>query len=83
MSTTNPSLDGLRIDRRSAASPPRGWWIVMLLIGAACLGGAFWWSRGSFAIAVKTEPARAMVSGGQKTLLNASGYVTARRAAIR
>ena len=75
------SLDDLRIDRRHFPQSSRAPWIVVLLLLAAVAGGAFWWTRGPSAIEVKTEAARAAVSGGQKTLLNASGYVTARRAA--
>ena len=75
------SLDDLRIDRRSGPQPSRAPWLVVLLLLAAIAGGAFWLKRGPSAIEVKTEPARALAVGGQKTLLNASGYVTARRAA--
>ena len=75
------SLDDLRIDRRPGPQPARSPWLVIFLLLTAVVGGAFWWSRGPSVLAVKTEPARAGLSGGQKTLLNASGYVTARRAA--
>ena len=75
------SLDDLRIDRRSGSPPSRAPWLVVLLLLAAIAGGAFWLKRGPSAIEVKTEVARAIVSGAGKTLLNASGYVTARRAA--
>ena len=75
------SLDDLRIDRRTGPQPSRAPWLVVLLLLAAIGGGAIWLERGPSAIEVKTEPARALAVGGQKTLLNASGYVTARRAA--
>ena len=78
------SLDDLRIDRRPGPHAAQRPWIIiisLLLLGAILIGGAFWWKHGSSAIQVKTEAARAVVSGGAKTLLNASGYVTARRAA--
>ncbi len=82
MSTSNASLDDLRIDRRSGASQSRRPWVLALLvIFSVIAGGVVWWKRGPAAIEVKTETARAAATGGQKTLLNASGYVTARRAA--
>lgn len=82
MSTRNASLDALRIDRGSGTRPSRGPWLLVLSLLVAGAGCAFWWTRGSAAIPVKTEAARVTTSsGGQKTLLNASGYVTARRAA--
>ena len=75
------SLDDLRIHRGSAPKPSRVSGLAILLALAVVAGGAFWWTRGPSAIEVKTDAARAAVSGGGKTLLNASGYVTARRAA--
>jgi RND family efflux transporter MFP subunit len=55
---------------------------VILLLALA--GGAFWWWRRPVVPEVKTAVARAQVArtaGENQTLLNASGYVTARRAA--
>jgi RND family efflux transporter MFP subunit len=80
--STRGALDSLKIDR-SAQRPRRGFpwgWVLLLL----ALGGGvlFWkWPRSP---EVKTAIAKAQVSrseGGSQTLLNASGYVTARRAA--
>lgn len=84
MAETRPNLDALRIDR--SAEPPRssrrsGWvWVLLLLLFA---GGAWWWKHREGTIAVTTITVRAETGqkGGRKTLLNGSGYVTARRAA--
>jgi HlyD family secretion protein len=84
MSASKPSLDDLRIERGATPEkPPR------LLLAAAAAGVAvviavvFWWGTRPGAVAVRTAVAReAPVSAsGERTVLNASGYVTARRAA--
>ena len=66
------SLDDLRIDRRPGPQSSRAPWLVVFLILAAIAGCALWFKSGPSAIEVKTEPARAAVSGAQKPLLNAS-----------
>ncbi|MES2705267.1 MAG: efflux RND transporter periplasmic adaptor subunit [Verrucomicrobiota bacterium] len=93
MSSQKTALDGLRIDRSASSAPARsgggaGKWVVILLLLAAAGGGIFWWHGQSDTIAVRTAEAREVVSGGAaqsggagKTLLNASGYVAARREA--
>ena len=48
------------------------------------IGAAIWWFYRPKAIEVQTTPVRAITAAageGARTLLNASGYVTARRAA--
>lgn len=83
MSAERPSLAGLRIDRpatprRRAFSGP----VVALLVGAIVLAAAVvWWLTRTQPIAVRTVAAREVSTGGATTLLNASGYVTARREA--
>ncbi len=85
MSSSKPSLDALRIDR-SALPEKRGgsgWlWIFLLLLVAAG-AGYFFWSKRSALPVVQTATVAATVSNGNSraTLLNASGYVTARRSA--
>ncbi len=85
MSAEKPSLDGLRIDRRRPVPGRHPSWLVPGLIAVVILGGGlFWWSKGPKAVSVQTALARAESApdgGAGKTLLNASGYVTARRAA--
>jgi len=83
MSTAGPKLDDLRIERKptTGKTAGAGWLIlllVLLLLGAA---GAWWWMR-SRAVEIRSVPAREVAATGQdRTVLNASGYVTARRSA--
>lgn len=85
MSSDKPTLDGLRIERRAPASRPQPSWVVPGLIAVVILGAVFlWWLNRPKALPVQTAVARAesaASAGSAKTLLNASGYVTARRAA--
>ncbi len=83
MNPEKPTLDGLRIERRNPAVRPQPSWMVPALIAAVVLGaGLLWWLNRPKAMPVQTAVARAQsASGTSKTLLNASGYVTARRAA--
>jgi RND family efflux transporter MFP subunit len=72
----------LRIDR-AAAPPPRsrGWLVVaviLILLGAA---GAFVWRRLPKVVVVHTAIVQESTGNQDRTLLNASGYVTARREA--
>ena len=82
MSTDKEALDGLRIDRTTArkrrVSP---WLLLLLLLLLACGGGVVWLVKRPKAAVVRTMAVQEKTGGGQKTLLNASGYVTARRAA--
>ena len=82
MSPGKEALDGLRIDR-SAAKRRRlsPWPFLVLLVLLAIAGGTFWWIQRPKPIPVRTAAVQEQSSGGQKTLLNASGYVTARRQA--
>jgi RND family efflux transporter MFP subunit len=53
------------------------------LLVALGIAGALWWQSGARAVPVRTVAARelAAANGGERTLLNASGYVVARRQA--
>jgi RND family efflux transporter MFP subunit len=85
MSSEKLKLDGLRIERRAPLERSQLSWVVPGLIAFVVLGAGFlWWVNRPQATPVQTAVARAQsaTSGGAaKTLLNASGYVTARRAA--
>ena len=83
MSSDKPTLDGLRIERRQPTSERRSPWLIPALVILLVLGAALlWWTKRPQATPVQTAVARAQSGGGSaKTLLNASGYVTARRAA--
>lgn len=75
------SLNELKLDRE-APEPSRGrgwiWWLVVL---ALALVAALAWQRSRRGPAVHTALATEVDDSGPRTLLNASGYVTARRAA--
>jgi RND family efflux transporter MFP subunit len=84
MSPDKTTLDELRINR--SAPPPRGsrgWLILVVLLLLLAGGGAFWWFNRPKPVSVRTIAVQEKSSGGggQQTLLNASGYVTARRIA--
>jgi RND family efflux transporter MFP subunit len=76
------TLNQLRIDR--SQPDKRGFpvgtvLLILLLLGLAA--GAGWWFSRPKARSVRILTVRETVSGGTKTVLNASGYVIARRAA--
>jgi RND family efflux transporter MFP subunit len=84
MSQPPPRLDDLRIKREARPAPSRGKfpWLAagLLLLVAAALA---WWFLRPQPLVVRTAAARELSSAGgtDRTVLNASGYVTARRAA--
>jgi RND family efflux transporter MFP subunit len=82
MSPDKQTLEQLRIDRGAA---PRSRSRAGLMLGIAgvviVVAGLLWWWNRPRATPVRTVVVQQSASGGQKTLLNASGYVTARRQA--
>jgi RND family efflux transporter MFP subunit len=80
----NEDLASLRIEHSARASSGRsGLWLgaILLLIAGAGAGG-WLWLRGAEAAPVKTAVVTAQSGGGAAgAVLNASGYVTARRRA--
>jgi RND family efflux transporter MFP subunit len=78
-------LNALRIDREETAASRSGAGLKIGIgaLAVAVVAGAAWWGLRSRAVPVRTvvveEPAEAQ--GGASTVLNASGYVTARRQA--
>ena len=83
MTAAPPSLDGLRIERRDDPARGPGWWLVLPVALVAAAGGGWWWWTGPAQIAtVRTMAAReTTVAPADAAVLNASGYVTARRQA--
>jgi RND family efflux transporter MFP subunit len=78
-----PTLDDLRIARGSKPEAPKRMFPVILIAGAlAAIASVIWWSMRPKAPVVRTVPVREVTrASGDLTVLNASGYVTARRAA--
>jgi RND family efflux transporter MFP subunit len=80
MTSDKTTLDGLRIDRSAGAAGSRRWiWILVVLILLAA--GAFAWLRRPASAEVMTAVAREKTGAAAGAVLNASGYVTARRQA--
>ena len=80
MSVDKKRLDELRIERDDAIPRRVPWWIVLigvLLVAAATV----LFARRSNVAVVSVAQATELATEGRATVLNASGYVTARRAA--
>ena len=79
----NPNkLDQLKIEREPEVESRAGRWFVLILIVAALAAAAYWFfMKPPTAIEVRTAVAREISSQTASTVLNASGYVTARRQA--
>ncbi len=84
MDSPKPTLDDLRIKRSNQSAPHVSSRPVAigLCLFVALAAGLIWWLTRPQAIEVHTAIAREIGGGsGNHTVLNASGYVTARRAA--
>ncbi len=83
MTPPKPTLDDLRISRGPNPEVPKRILPAVLAAGALVLIVAVvWWSLRPRAVAVQTAAVREVArAGGDRTVLNASGYVTARREA--
>jgi RND family efflux transporter MFP subunit len=83
MSINQDSIKQLRIERGpEMKGSSYSWLAAVVLVVALLLGAAFWWHGRADSTEVQTVPARPMAGGGaDRTILNASGYVTARRQA--
>jgi RND family efflux transporter MFP subunit len=83
MSAPPPSLNDLRIERGSKPETPRPILPKVLAAGViVVVVAAIWWTTRPGAVEVRTAVAReAAGDAAERTVLNASGYVTARREA--
>jgi RND family efflux transporter MFP subunit len=82
------NLASLRIDHDARTSRPGWWfWVSLVLIVLAVIGGGLWWATGGLVVQaapVTTATVRlesAADAAAADAVLNASGYVTARRRA--
>jgi HlyD family secretion protein len=78
------ALDQLRIERTPEKAPTRSGKLLLTLIAivlALIAAGYFFWFRPDPSIEVRTAVARELKGLSAATVLNASGYVTARRQA--
>jgi RND family efflux transporter MFP subunit len=82
MAQTSELLKELRIDR-GAHSPRSGaaWVLAAVLLLALLAAGGWWWFGQAQAATVRTATVQEQGAGGAGTVLNATGYVTARRKA--
>jgi RND family efflux transporter MFP subunit len=82
MSDLREDLAALRIDRYPER-PPRRWiaWLALLIVICAAGIGAWTWITRERPIQVETVTVSERAAGSQAAVLNASGYVTARRRA--
>ena len=76
-------MDDLRIQRPARMdSPTRLWPLAILLVVTILALGTVWWLKRPKTIEVRTVTAREVAGkDAEHTVLNASGYVTARREA--
>jgi RND family efflux transporter MFP subunit len=83
MTAQKPTLDDLRIARSTNPSAPKRILPVVLgMVALVVIAFIAWWSLRPKAIVVRAVVAREVArASGDLTVLNASGYVTARRAA--
>ena len=84
MDSPKSPLDDLRIERRRERPARFSPWLIAGPVVVALLAvAAIWWHSRAGAVEVQTAVARDVNAGGgeKRTVLNASGYVTARREA--
>jgi RND family efflux transporter MFP subunit len=76
-------LSALRIEREPLKVNRRGWvkWVVLLVIVSSAGAGAYAWLNRERPIEVEVATVSERAAGTQASVLNASGYVTARRRA--
>ncbi len=82
MSQSKSPLEGLRIARKSEPEPKPMLWRGLAVVIFLLLAVVIWWHFLPRPVVVRTAEARELArDGGDHTVLNASGYVTARRQA--
>ncbi len=76
-------LAALRLEREPESHTSRRWigWLVLAVLLLAAGGGAWWWFTRERPIEVEVASVSSRQAGAQASVLNATGYVTARRRA--
>ena len=80
MDSSQDLLKQLHIDRRPGAKKRRPWWLVPLVVVGVLVAAIAAWSS-TRPVTVETAQARAAAELGTASVLDASGYITARRIA--
>jgi HlyD family secretion protein len=83
MSDLSTDLAGLRIERTPEHRSSGRWviWVILALLLVGGGGAAAWWFRQERPVEVQVASVTQRAAGAQASVLNASGYVTARREA--
>jgi RND family efflux transporter MFP subunit len=83
MSDLSTDLAGLRIERTPERRSSGRWvlWVLLVILLGGVGGAAAWWVRHDRPIEVQVAAVTQRAAGAQASVLNASGYVTARREA--
>jgi RND family efflux transporter MFP subunit len=83
MSDLKQDLAALRLEREPETHTSRRWagWAMLALLVVAGAGGAWWWFTRERPIHVETATVTQRQAGAQASVLNATGYITARRRA--
>lgn len=83
MSDSRDDLAALRIEREPLRTDGRRWtgWLLLLVLLAGASAGAWVWATRERPISVEVVAVTERAAGSQAAVLNASGYVTARRRA--
>ena len=83
MTDLTNELAALRIEREPLRTGTRRWvkWLVLLVIAAGAAAGAWLWVTRERPVEVEVATVTQRAAGTQASVLNASGYVTARRRA--
>ena len=83
MADATDDLSALRIEREPLRPGSGRWvkWVVLLVLVSASAAGAWFWFNRKRPIEVEVASVTERAAGTQASVLNASGYVTARRRA--
>ncbi len=83
MTDLKEDLASLRLEREPASHASRRWigWLVLAVLLAGAGAGVWWWLSRERPIEVEVATVSSRQAGAQASVLNATGYVTARRRA--